>query len=107
MALPASIWRRAPATFRSPGCPRTAARRGSKGPSLPAAASTESAPATSAAAGSDEPLDGWMTQLAARDRKDTERALSPLQVAPGAVRIDTTRLSESQVVQRILEAVRS
>ena len=42
------------------------------------------------------------TQMQERDRSDTTRAASPLQAAPGAVRIDTTGMSVAEVVDRVL-----
>lgn len=44
--------------------------------------------------------------IAARDRSDSTRAVSPLTLAPGAVRIDTTELSIAAVVEQVLELVR-
>lgn len=38
-----------------------------------------------------------------RDQRDTERSLSPLRAAPGAVEIDTTTLTADQVVERIIQ----
>jgi cytidylate kinase len=38
-----------------------------------------------------------------RDRQDTSRVDSPLQVAQGAVVVDTTGMSVSEVVDRLLE----
>lgn len=47
-----------------------------------------------------------MEDLAARDRTDAGREVSPLCVAPGAAVIDTTGLTINQVVDRISEAAR-
>jgi cytidylate kinase len=47
------------------------------------------------------------SDLAARDRQDSNRAASPLAVAPGAVVIDTTDLSIPDVVARALAIVQS
>lgn len=44
--------------------------------------------------------------IAARDRSDSTRTVSPLTLAPGAVLIDTTELSVAAVVERVLELVR-
>ena len=44
--------------------------------------------------------------LAQRDYKDKTRGISPLRKAPGAVVIDSTRLSLGQVAGRILKHVR-
>jgi cytidylate kinase len=43
--------------------------------------------------------------IAARDRSDTTRAVSPLTVADDAIVIDTTTLSIDQVVQRVMAVV--
>jgi cytidylate kinase len=43
--------------------------------------------------------------IAARDRADTTRAVSPLTIAPDAVVIDTTSLSIDEVVQRVMAIV--
>ncbi len=42
-----------------------------------------------------------LAQQGARDRRDESRAHSPLREAPDAVRIDTSRMSADEVVQRI------
>lgn len=44
--------------------------------------------------------------IAARDKSDTTRAVSPLTLASDAVRIDTTGLAIEAVVARVLELVR-
>ena len=44
--------------------------------------------------------------IAARDRSDTTRAVSPLIVAPDAVVIDTTRMSVDEVVARVMALVK-
>jgi cytidylate kinase len=46
------------------------------------------------------------TEIAARDRSDSTRAVSPLKEAEGAVRIDTTGLDIQQVVEQVLALVR-
>ncbi len=45
--------------------------------------------------------------IAARDRSDTTRTVSPLTLAAGATLIDTTDLSIPEVVERVLALVRS
>jgi CMP/dCMP kinase len=45
--------------------------------------------------------------LERRDRLDSERAASPLVVPPGAVHIDTTELSLDDVIDQVVELVRS
>jgi cytidylate kinase len=45
--------------------------------------------------------------IAARDRSDTTRAVSPLTLAPDAVLIDTTNLSIPVVVARVMDIVRA
>ena len=42
-----------------------------------------------------------------RDRRDTGRAVAPLIVPPDAVRIDTTGLSQEEVIAQIVETVRA
>ena len=46
------------------------------------------------------------TELANRDRMDSQRKISPLKKAEGAIVIDNTHLSISQTVERILQVVR-
>jgi|HubBroStandDraft_3_1064219.scaffolds.fasta_scaffold02028_6 cytidylate kinase len=48
-----------------------------------------------------------MAEQALRDERDSTRAHSPLQAAPGAVVLDTTGMTVEQVVQRIAELLRS
>jgi CMP/dCMP kinase len=43
---------------------------------------------------------------ALRDAQDSSREHSPLQVAPGAIELDTTGLGVDQVVERIAALVR-
>lgn len=43
--------------------------------------------------------------IAARDKSDTTRAVSPLMLAPDAVRIDTTELSVDAVVEQVMALV--
>jgi cytidylate kinase len=45
-------------------------------------------------------------QIVARDQRDKSRSVGPLAVPAGATVIDTTTLSQDQVVDRIVEAVR-
>ena len=47
-----------------------------------------------------------LADITARDRRDSTRADSPLQIAAGAVVIDTTELSIEEVFRRMLEVVR-
>jgi cytidylate kinase len=44
--------------------------------------------------------------IAARDKSDTTRAVSPLTLAPDAVRIDTTELSVAAVVEQVMALVK-
>ena len=55
-------------------------------------------------ASSEVPPENVLAELRARDRRDRERAASPLVAAPDAVVIDSTALSIDQVLERI-EAV--
>lgn len=55
------------------------------------------------AKGYDVDLDELQKEIAARDKQDSERAISPLRKADDAVLIDSTGLSIEGVVERILE----
>jgi len=50
-------------------------------------------------------LDDVREQQNRRDRQDTSRSESPLQVAPGSVVVDTTDLSLDEVVERLMAEV--
>jgi cytidylate kinase len=50
-------------------------------------------------------VDTVLRDQALRDAQDASREHSPLQIAPGAVELDTTGLSVDQVVARIVELV--
>jgi cytidylate kinase len=58
------------------------------------------------AADSGEPVEEVRTAIQERDRRDQERADSPLRQADGAVQIDTTDLTPDQVVDRIAALAR-
>ena len=49
----------------------------------------------------DEAVAALAAELSERDRLDSGRADSPLQVAPGAVIVDTSELSQSEAVETI------
>ncbi|MFT8871120.1 MAG: (d)CMP kinase [Sporolactobacillus sp.] len=51
-------------------------------------------------------LDDLRTAIAVRDRKDSQREVSPLEQAKDAIELDTTRLTIDEVVNRILELVK-
>jgi cytidylate kinase len=51
-------------------------------------------------------LEGVQSDLQARDRSDTERAVAPLAVAADASYIDTTGMAVEEVVERVMEIVR-
>ncbi|EGF34447.1 cytidylate kinase, partial [Lacticaseibacillus rhamnosus MTCC 5462] len=44
-------------------------------------------------------------EIAERDRKDSQRKVSPLRQAADAIRIDTTRMTIEEVVAKILALV--
>ena len=44
--------------------------------------------------------------LAARDQRDSQRAVAPLRCAEDAIRLDTTGHSIAEVVEKVLEFVR-
>jgi cytidylate kinase len=48
-----------------------------------------------------------LAELAVRDRRDSQRDHSPLQVAPDAVTLDTSDLSPAEVLERITALVRA
>jgi cytidylate kinase len=52
-------------------------------------------------------LAGVQSDLQARDRSDSTRTVAPLTLAPDAIYIDTTGLEIAQVVERVMEIVRS
>jgi cytidylate kinase len=56
-------------------------------------------------AGSHAPIEDVASQMAARDRSDTTRTTSPLQIAKDAVAIDTTNLEVDEVVRQVLSLV--
>lgn len=58
-------------------------------------------------AGSTRALADVATALAARDRSDATRAVSPLTIAPDAVLVDTTGITVEQVVERVIELARA
>ena len=51
--------------------------------------------------------EGITDALAERDKKDSERKLAPLVVADGAEVIDTSAMSIEQVVEAVLEVLKS
>jgi len=57
--------------------------------------------------GEDVTLEQVMANVEERDRTDSQRDVAPLTVPDGAVRIDTTHLSISQVIDRLIEELRS
>lgn len=57
--------------------------------------------------GEDVTLEQVLANLAERDRTDSGRAVAPLREPPGAIRIDTTRRTIAEVVDTIVEAIRS
>lgn len=58
------------------------------------------------AAGHQVSLDDIQRDLEERDRRDTQRAVSPLRKADDAVEIDTTDKSVDEVVRQVLDIVR-
>jgi cytidylate kinase len=60
-----------------------------------------------AAAGVPADLDAIEREIRERDHADSTRADSPLTRAPGAIAIDTTAHTPDEVVERMLDAVRT
>jgi CMP/dCMP kinase len=58
------------------------------------------------AAESGEPVEEVRAAIGDRDRRDQERADSPLRAAGDSVALDTTELSPEEVVERIAELAR-
>lgn len=58
------------------------------------------------ARGKDTTLEHVMGEMTARDAQDQGRDIAPLKVADDAVVLDSTKLSPTEVVERIVEAVR-
>jgi cytidylate kinase len=50
-------------------------------------------------------LEGTLEEVDRRDRRDMERAVSPLKAAPNAILIDTTLLKPEEVVRRMEEQI--
>ena len=59
------------------------------------------------AGGNASGLDGVRADLERRDRRDRERTVAPLTIAPGSLVLDTTSLSSADQVERVLEIVRA
>jgi CMP/dCMP kinase len=57
--------------------------------------------------GSTAELNEVRADLERRDRRDRERAVAPLTMAPDSLVLDTTSLSSSEQVERVLEIVRA
>lgn len=51
--------------------------------------------------------DDVLKEILDRDKRDSSRSVGPLSVPPGALVIDTTDMTEEQVVDRIVDAARS
>jgi cytidylate kinase len=56
--------------------------------------------------GIDANLSSLSEEIAARDARDSERAVAPLRPAPDALVVDTTGVGIEQVLDRVLEVVR-
>jgi cytidylate kinase len=54
---------------------------------------------------SPEEFAGWVRQIVARDRQDEERPIDPLRKAADAVVIDTSDLTQNEVLTRMVEVV--
>lgn len=57
------------------------------------------------AAGLADDYDAVLTDVGRRDHLDTTRAVSPLRAAPDAVVVDTSEMTEAQVIEHLLELV--
>ena len=54
------------------------------------------------AAGKDEPYEKVLSEIVERDFNDAHRAVSPMRQADDAVRMDTSDMTEEQVVDAIV-----
>jgi len=59
------------------------------------------------ARGNVDGLEDVRADLERRDRRDRERTVAPLTIAPGSLVLDTTSLSAADQVERVLEIVRA
>lgn len=57
--------------------------------------------------GEEVTLDQVLANLQHRDQTDTERAVAPLTVPPGAIQIDTSELAIAEVLERIVTHLRN
>jgi cytidylate kinase len=57
--------------------------------------------------GIEVPRDQLLEEIQGRDARDRHREVAPLKVPEGAFKIDTTRLNQQEVLERILERLRS
>ena len=55
--------------------------------------------------GIDANLAGLLEEIAARDLRDSQREVAPLQVAPGGIELDTTGIAIEEVVEQVLQLV--
>ena len=53
--------------------------------------------------GFEEPMEKLRDEIAARDKADSERAISPLVRVPEATLLDTTGMTIDEVVQKVME----
>ena len=56
--------------------------------------------------GTPQPYEQVLAEMNERDRRDTERAAAPLRAAEDAILLDTTELTEEQVMEQMLQLVR-
>ena len=59
------------------------------------------------AAGKDEPYEKVLSEIVERDFNDAHRAVSPMRQADDAVRMDTSDMTEEQVVEAIVERAKA
>lgn len=55
--------------------------------------------------GKDTPLEVVYEDLIARDKQDSERAVDPMRCAEDAIELDTSALTEEQVLEKLLEII--
>lgn len=57
--------------------------------------------------GKESPYDEILTDIQARDERDSSRAAAPLKPAPDAIQIDTTSLDIPTTIERVLDAIKN
>ncbi len=57
--------------------------------------------------GKESPLEEILSDIKARDERDSSRSAAPLKAAPDAVQVDTTSLDIPTTIERVLDAIKN